>query len=168
MKGMTLVVVTKNDCSGCELMYRKTLSSAEVEQELEAKWEVHSVDEKGPHGITDLIWYPTTVAYDRNFAVLRREEGFIPAYEFMVFLRLAEARELLNQHAYENSRSVLMKTWKTYPLSGLMPECLYYIGVASHLNQEPRQTARIWRILRDKYPAASWAHKAMLQWPPKP
>ncbi|WP_053959164.1 hypothetical protein [Sulfobacillus thermosulfidooxidans] len=165
MKSLTLLIVTKPHCSGCELMRRTTLNHPEVQMALEAKWDVYSYRAHEDEAGTDFIWYPTMVAYDTMFQVLRREEGFIPPYEFLVFLHLAEAKQLLKQKDYTTCLQLLETTSKTFPLSGFIPECLYYLGVANHLAHNPRETARIWRTLRENYAQTRWAHKVMLQWP---
>lgn len=167
MTRLRLEVISLKNCSGCELMRRKTLSHPDVRNEIQSKWDIHEEE----HVVADnqrVLWYPTTYAHDEKGGILRIEEGFIPAYEFIVFLRLAQAQNLLRQHEYEASQALLEETRHDFSASGFVPECLYYIGIASHLNQNPRATAHAWRSLREHYGDSVWAHKVMLQWPPMP
>ncbi len=162
---LRLEIYSLQSCSGCDLMRRKTLSHPDILGEIQSKWDLYEREEALGKD-QRFLWYPTTYARDLSGEILRMEEGFIPAYEFMVFLRLAEAQYLLRRHEYGASWTLLEETRKNYSLSGLIPECLYYLGVASHLNQDPRATAKVWRMLREHYGDSVWAHKVMLQWPP--
>ncbi len=162
---LRLEIFSLQNCSGCDLMRRKTLSHPDVLKEIQSKWDLYQ-EEDAFAGDRHFLWYPVNFARDPEGKILRIEEGFIPAYEFMVFLRLAEAQYLIQRHEYEASWTLLENTRENYPASGLIPECLYYLGVVAHLNDNPRATAKVWRVLRERYKDSAWAHKVMLQWPP--
>ena len=161
---LIVLIASKTHCSGCELMEHRTLGDSRVQEEF-TRFQWHVVRRTDPSW-SEIIWYPTVVALSDSHQWLRHEEGFLPPYEFIPFLRLALTGKLLRTGRYQEAISVLDETRQTFAFSGWIPECLYYQGVASHLAGRLRDVARLWRLLRENYPESVWAHKASLAWEP--
>ncbi len=159
-----LTVVFRPGCSGCALLERRTLRDERVIREIDGNWNLTVKMDEMP---SDVIWYPTMITLTADHKPLMREEGFLPPYEFIPFLRLARVFGGLRAGDYEQAVETLAATCQEFPQSGWIPECLYYQGVASHLAGRPRDVAKIWRDLRDSYPRSVWAHKASLSWEPE-
>ncbi len=166
---LSLAIIIRPNCSGCHLLEVRTLSNGRVQEELASHWKAETLMQGNTKlEALHIIWYPTIVAFAQDGTVLKREEGYLPAYEFLPFLALARVRHLLVAQQPNSAAALLAETAASFPHSGWVPEILYYQGVAAHLSGQRSIVAKFWKSLRTQYPASQWAHKVSVQWNPSP
>ncbi|MDA8194982.1 MAG: hypothetical protein M0Z53_13430 [Thermaerobacter sp.] len=141
-----------------------------VETELSAKWTGLTVTDADIRARSwTLLWFPALLALSPQGSLIRREDGYLPAYEMVPFLRLAEARWRWANQDYGTCQAVLETIGEEFGASGFMPETLYWQGAVALLaTGREREMARRWRVLRERYPDSVWTHKTLARWNPRP
>ncbi|MEM8529877.1 MAG: thioredoxin family protein [Chloroflexota bacterium] len=114
--------------------------------------------EDQPHFRTHrVIWTPTIVFLDRRGTSHYQSPGYLPPDEFLPMLQIGLARSLMAWGRYDEAADHLSSAVDTQT-SALVPEALYWLGVARYLKVRWRSPMmEAWNRLRTEYPNNIWA-----------
>lgn len=104
-------------------------------------------------------WTPTLLVLGADGTEHYRDTGYLPPAELLARLHLALARVAYERFEFEAAAEFLERLAARFPESELVPEALYFLGVARARSGKPEERRAIWKRILEKYPASDWAKK---------
>lgn len=109
-----------------------------------------------------VAWTPTFLVLDPGGTEHYRDIGYLPPEDFLAHMTLALGHTALEQKDFPGAAKFFQTVIDRYGPSEVVPEALYFLGVAR--NRIAGGTAddrkAIWKRLMDTYPKSDWAKKA--------
>ena len=97
---------------------------------------------------------------DTGRAQYYRWNGYLPPFEFLPQMLVAEAHARLRQKKVEAAAAVYNKVVERSPTSRVAPEAAYFAAVANFRTSEnPEELENGWQKLGSFYPSSDWRLK---------
>ena len=105
-------------------------------------------------------WTPDVRVLAPDGYELYRWNGYLPPFEFVPQLLVAQAQALLRLGNLDRAASVYEEVLRRFPTSAVAAEAQYYLGVAKYkASHEPNDLAGSWDQLQSRYPESIWRTK---------
>ncbi len=101
-------------------------------------------------------WTPKLLLLDADGTPHYESYGFLPPAEFQAMLRLARAAWLMNGRRMAEARQDLEDLVVATPQSALLPEALYWLGVARSRTKDREGAVQIRAQLKERFPGNIW------------
>ncbi len=159
-----LIDVFQDDCYGCDRLDLETFSEAHVIHAVRGRFIPLKLDLHGDRAFArehQVFWTPTILVADRSGWVRYTSQNFLPPGEFLDLLDIAEAMVLMRWRAYEESIALLAGLEYRSPNSVLMPEAIYWRGIAAYFRDGRSSTSAKaeWAELLSRFPDTIWAKR---------
>ncbi len=106
------------------------------------------------------VWTPDARILDADGFEYYRWNGYLPPFEFLPQMFVAEAHARLRQKKVEAAAEVYHKVVERFPTSRVAPEAAYFAAVASYrASDKPEELENGWKKLRSFYPLSDWRLK---------
>ena len=159
-----LIDVYQDDCFGCDRLDVETFGDARVIHAVRSRFIPLKLDLHGDREFTrehQVFWTPTVLFMDRSGKVRYTSPNFLPPDEFLDLLDIAEALVLMRWRGYEEAIALLAALEYRSPNSVLMPEAIYWRGIAAYFRDGRSSTSAKaeWAELLSRFPATVWAKR---------
>ena len=159
-----LIDIFQDDCGGCDKLDDVTFSDPTVAQAIAARFVPLKLDLFQDREFTrqhQVFWTPTILVADRGGRVRYTSPNFLPPGEFLDLLDIAEAMVLMRWRAYEESLALLAGLEYRSPNSVLLPEAIYWRGIAAYFRDGRSSTSANaeWAELLSRFPDTIWAKR---------
>ena len=105
-------------------------------------------------------WTPDLRVLAPNGHELYRWNGYLPPFEFVPQLLVAQAQALLRMGDLNRAASVYEEVLRRFPTSAVAAEAQYYLGVAKYkASHERSDLSDNWDQLQSRYPESIWRVK---------
>lgn len=106
------------------------------------------------------VWTPDLRMLDADGFEYYRWNGYLPPFEFLPQMFVAEAHARLRQKNVKAAAEVYNKVVERFPTSLVAPEAAYYAAVANYrASENPEELENGWKKLRSLYPQSDWRLK---------
>lgn len=107
-------------------------------------------------------WTPTFLVFDADGTEHYREIGYLPPDDFLAHMNLALGRAALEEKDFSAAAGYLQTIVDQHGSSEMVPEALYFLGVARSRMSGGKADDRkaIWKRLLEEHPKSDWAKKA--------
>jgi len=106
------------------------------------------------------VWTPDVRILDASGFEYYRWNGFLPPFEFLPQMLVAEAHARLRQKNVSAAAEVYNKVVERFPTSRVAAEAAYYAAIANYrASENPADLKKGWEKLRSLYPASDWRLK---------
>jgi len=106
------------------------------------------------------VWTPDLRMLDADGFEYYRWNGYLPPFEFLPQLLVAEAHARLRQKKVQAAAEVYNDVVERFPTSRVAPEAAYYAAVANYrTSKDSADLMKGWEKLRNRYPASDWRLK---------
>jgi hypothetical protein len=113
------------------------------------------------------IWTPDLRVLGADGYEYDRWNGYLPPFEFLPRLLVAEAQALLRQNDNAGAAALYANVLERFPTSAVAPEAAYYVAVAAYkASHRPDDLLGNWEHLRSRYPTSIWRVKQSFSEPP--
>ena len=159
-----LIDVYQYDCYGCDRLDLETFSDAHVVHAVRSRFIPLKLDLHGDRAFArehQVFWTPTILVADRSGRVRYTSPNFLPPGEFLDLLDIAEAMVLMRWRGYEEAIALLAGLEYRSPNSVLMPEAIYWRGIAAYFRDGRSSTSAKaeWAELLSRFPNTIWAKR---------
>lgn len=159
-----LIDVYQDDCYGCDRLDVETFGDARVIYAVRNRFVPLKLDLHGDREFTrehQVFWTPTVLFMDRSGKVRYTSPNFLPPDEFLDLLDIAEALVLMRWRGYEEAIALLAALEYRSPNSVLMPEAIYWRGIAAYFRDGRSSTSAKaeWAELLSRFPDTIWAKR---------
>ncbi len=159
-----LIDVYQDDCGGCDKLDDETFADPDVVREIASRFVPLKLDLFQDREFTrqhQVFWTPTILVADRGGRVRYTSPNFLPPGEFLDLLDIAEAMVLMRWRAYEESLALLVGLEYRSPNSVLLPEAIYWRGIAAYFRDGRSSTSANaeWAELLSRFPDTIWAKR---------
>jgi hypothetical protein len=102
-------------------------------------------------------WTPDLRVLDPEGVELYRWNGYLPPYEFLAQLLVAEAHAWLRLGDNDRAADGYAAALDRHPTAACAPEAQYFLGVARYkASHEGKDLLSGWHLLRSRYPESTW------------
>lgn len=101
-------------------------------------------------------WTPKLLLLDPDGTPHYESYGFLPPAEFQAMLRLARAAWLMNGRRFAEARQDLEELVEGASQSALLPEALYWLGVARSRTKDREGAVQVRGQLKERFPGNIW------------
>jgi len=109
------------------------------------------------------VWTPDLRILDRDGFEYYRWNGYLPPFEFLPQLLVAEAYARLRQKKVSAAADVYNNVVERFPTSRVAPEAADYAAVAKYCtSKDSADLMKGWEKLRSRYPESDWRLKQMM------
>ncbi len=109
------------------------------------------------------VWTPDLRILDADGFEYYRWNGYLPPFEFLPQLLVAEAHARFRQKKVSVAADVYNDVIERFPTSRVAPEAAYYAAVANYrTSKDSADLMKGWEKLRNRYPASDWRLKQMM------
>ena len=106
------------------------------------------------------VWTPDVRMLDADGFEYYRWNGYLPPFEFLPQLLVAEAHSRLRQKNVEAAAGIYNDVVERFPTSCVAPEAAYYAAVANYrVSKNSDELMKGWEKLRRRYPDSDWRLK---------
>ncbi|GEM_PF-234450 len=106
------------------------------------------------------VWTPDLRVLAPDGFELVRWQGYLPPFEFLPQLLVAQAQALLRSHDEAGAAAVYEEVLRRFPTSFVAPEAQYYLAVARYKTSHRAEDLQGgWRLLQVRYPRSVWRLK---------
>lgn len=106
------------------------------------------------------VWTPDTRILDADGFEYYRWNGYLPPFEYLPQLLVAEAHARLRQKNVSAAADIYNAVVERYPTSRAAAEAAYFGAVADYRrSKDPADLVRGWERLRSRYPESDWRLK---------
>src|SRR5579884_4255079 len=110
------------------------------------------------------VWTPDLRVLGTDGFDYYQWNGYLPPFEFLPQLLVAQAQALLRQHDESGAAEVYQDVLRRFPTSTIAPEALYYLAVAKYkASGEGKDLDISWRQLRSRFPNSAWRIKQLFK-----
>lgn len=105
-------------------------------------------------------WTPDIRILDADGFEYYRWNGYLPPFEFLPQLLVAEAQAYLRLNQLQQAAALYAEVLGRFPTSAVAPETQYYLAVAQYKQSHEGADLRSgWQQLQRRYPESSWRLK---------
>ena len=109
----------------------------------------------------NISWTPTILVLDADGKEHYRSVGFLQPDVFLATFELGKARYYLDREQFAEARALLEELIERCPVPEVVPEAIFYHGVASYKQtHDPKPLRQAYDTLTSKYPQSDWAKRA--------
>ena len=109
----------------------------------------------------NISWTPTILVLDADGKEHYRSVGFLQPDVFIATFELGKARYYLDREQFAEARALLEELIERCPVPEVVPEAIFYHGVASYKqSHDPKPLRQAYDTLTSKYPQSDWAKRA--------
>jgi hypothetical protein len=109
------------------------------------------------------VWTPDLRMLDADGFEYYRWNGYLPPFEFLPQLLVAEGHARLRQKNVSAAADVYNSVVERFPTSRVAPEAAYYAAVANYrTSKDSADLMKGWEKLRSRYPESDWRLKQMM------
>ena len=109
----------------------------------------------------NVSWTPTILVLDADGKEHYRSVGFLQPDVFIATFELGKARYYLDREQFAEARALLEELIERCPVPEVVPEAIFYHGVASYKQtHDPKPLRQAYDTLTSKYPQSDWAKRA--------
>ena len=109
----------------------------------------------------NVSWTPTILVLDADGKEHYRSVGFLQPDVFIATFELGKARYYLDREQFAEARALLEELIERCPVPEVVPEAIFYHGVASYKQtHDPKPLRKAYDTLTAKYPQSDWAKRA--------
>jgi hypothetical protein len=109
----------------------------------------------------NIQWTPAIIVLDENGKEHFRTIGFLPPEEFIPAVRFGIPKIHFDHKQYREAIDGADKLIKDYPNSRIVPETIYWQGVARfEETNDPQYLKAIYKKLQADYPSSEWTQRA--------
>jgi thioredoxin-related protein len=109
----------------------------------------------------NVSWTPTILVLDADGKEHYRTVGFLKPDVFIATFELGKARYYLDREQFAEARALLEELIERCPVPEVVPEAIFYHGVASYKQtHDPKPLRQAYDTLTSKYPQSDWAKRA--------
>ena len=106
------------------------------------------------------VWTPDVRILDADGFEYYRWNGYLPPFEFLPQMLVAEAHARLRQKNVSVAAELYNEVVERFPTSRVAPEALYFGAVASYrTSKDPADLKEGWEKLQSRYPDSDWRLK---------
>lgn len=107
-------------------------------------------------------WTPTILVLDAEGTEHYRDVGYLPPEDFVAHMTLALGHTAVEEKDFPTAARFFQTVIDRYRSSEVIPEALYFLGVARNRSAGGTADDRkaIWKRLMETYPRSDWAKKA--------
>jgi hypothetical protein len=106
------------------------------------------------------VWTPDLRILGADGFELYRWNGYLPPYEFLPQLLVAQAQACLRMQDEPGAAAVYEDVLRRFPTSELAPEAQYFLAVSKYRrSHEAEDLLGGWRKLQTRYPDSLWREK---------
>lgn len=109
----------------------------------------------------NVSWTPTILVLDADGKEHYRSVGFLQPDVFIATFELGKARDYLDLEKFAEARALLEELIERCPVPAVVPEAIFYHGVASYKqSHDPKPLRQAYDALTSKYPQSDWTKRA--------
>jgi thiol-disulfide isomerase/thioredoxin len=153
-------------CKGCKKMEITTYQSREILSYMEDYFVFvkYDITNRSVPKITSspILWTPTFIVFANDGSEVRKITGYLDNGQFRTELEIGRALASLRKGKPHTALEILETLIKEPPHIVLLPEAIYWAGVASYFLNKRNAESLIpyWeRLIRD-HPESTWAERA--------
>lgn len=152
-------------CVGCQALERVTFPEPAVAGTINNTYVALKINTKESSAKPVVeryrqVWTPDVRILDADGFEYYRWNGFLPPFEFLPQLMVAEAHARLRQKNVKAAAEIYNKVVERFPTSRVAPEAAYYAAVANfRTSGNPADLTKGWEQLRSRYPESDWRLK---------
>ena len=143
-------------CGGCKKLYNETYPNPRVKQEMQDWFVLLKLDLIKDREIRRELagyWTPSVYFLDHNGKSYYNFNGFLPADEFRIMLRLGYAETKIPRGKYAEAVDVMSKDIGQFSNSPLLPKLLAQRAIAEYIRSKDKNTfMKALADIRDSYP----------------
>ena len=145
-----------DNCGGCKKLYAETYSDGKVRAEME-KWfvllKLDLIRDRDIRRLLSAYWTPSFYFLDHQGKPYFNFNGYVPAMELRVFLRLGFAETQIPVGKYARAMEVLDDDSDALQGSALFPRLLLQKGIAAYIRSKDRDAfMKTMAAIRETYP----------------
>ena len=109
-----------------------------------------------------ILWTPTFIVFANDGSEIRKITGYLNDYQFEAEMEIGRATAFLRKAQPKKSLEILENYIAKTDNKSLVPEALYWAGVASYFLNKKTSDSLVthWQQLLLDYPENDWAHRA--------
>lgn len=145
-----------DNCGGCKKLYNETYQNPEVEKEM-PEWfvllKLDLIKDRDFRRELSGYWTPSFYFLDHTGKSYFNFNGYLPADEFRIILRLGFAETHIPKGKYTDAIDVMSKDIDQFEGNSLLPKLLAQIGIASYIKSKDKSTfMKTMADIRDNFP----------------
>jgi len=145
-------------CGGCKKLYAETYSSPNVKEEMNEWFVLLKLDLIKNREIRKELsayWTPSFYFLDSNGKSHFNFNGYLPADEFRIILRLGYAESMMPKGKYAEAIQVMSKGIEQFKGNPLLPKLLTQNGIANYIKTKDKSAfMKIMKDIKIKYPVS--------------
>lgn len=143
-------------CGGCKKLYAETYPNLKVEEEMQ-KWfvplKLDLINDREIRRDLAAYWTPSFYFLDHEGKSYFNFNGYLPADEFRIILRLGYAETQIPKGKYLEAVEVMNEDIDKFEGNPLLPKLLAQIGIVKYIKTKDKETLmKTMADIRDKYP----------------
>jgi len=143
-------------CGGCKKLYAETYPNPKVEQEMNEWFVLLKLDLIKDREIRRELaayWTPSFYFLDHSGKSYFNFNGYLPADEFRIILRLGFAETMIPRGKYADAVDVMSKVIEQFEGNPLLPKLLAQNGIANYIKTKDKQTfMKVMKDIQINYP----------------
>jgi len=143
-------------CGGCKKLYAETYPNPKVEQEMNEWFVLLKLDLIKDREIRRELaayWTPSFYFLDHTGKSYYNFNGYLPADEFRIILRLGYAETMIPKGKYADAVDVMSKVIEQFEGNPLLPKLLAQNGIANYIKTKDKQTfMKVMKDIQINYP----------------
>jgi thioredoxin-related protein len=153
-------------CKGCRKMELTTYQRPEIRSYLEEHFVFVKYDitnRSAPRlSSSPILWTPTFTVFANDGSEVRKVTGYLDSEQYHTELEIGRALAFLRKGQPQTALDILETLTKAAPHQALLPEVLYWTGVAAYFlhQRKPESLLPYWDRLLRAYPRSTWAERA--------
>jgi len=145
-----------DNCGGCKKLYAETYPNPKVEQEMNEWFVLLKLDLIKDREIRRELaayWTPSFYFLDHTGKSYYNFNGYLPADEFRIILRLGYAETMIPKGKYADAVDVMSKVIEQFEGNPLLPKLLAQNGIANYIKTKDKQTfMKVMKDIQINYP----------------
>jgi thioredoxin-related protein len=144
-------------CGGCKKLYAETYPDPKVQQEM-SEWfvllKLDLIKDRDIRRELSAYWTPSFYFLDHNEKSFYHFNGFLPADEFRIILRLGYAETMIPKGKYAEASQMMNKGIDQFTNTNpLLPKLLAQIGIAEYIKTKDKNTfMKVMKEIQQKFP----------------
>ena len=130
-------------CGGCKKLYAETYPNPQVEEEMKKRFVLLKLDLIKDREIRRELaayWTPSFYFLDHNGKSYFNFNGYLPADEFRIILRLGYAETQIPKGKYLEAIEVMNEDIDEFEGNPLLPKLLAQIGIVKYIKTKDKET----------------------------
>ncbi len=145
-------------CGGCKKLYAETYTDPKVDEEM-SQWfillKLDLIRDREIRRELAAYWTPSFYFLDHSGKSYFNFNGFLPADEFRIILRIGYAETKIPRGKYAEAVDVMSKDIGDFSSSPLLTKLLAQIGIAEYIRTKDKQKfMKVMKEIQQIYPAS--------------